>query len=253
MISFSEAQILAWITPILWPFVRVLALLQVLPVIGQRLVPLRVRVGLAFLVALAAQPMLPPIDPVPLDSALAVGLLAQQLMIGLTLGFAVRLVVAAVELAGEIAGLQMGLNFAGFFDPVSATQATASSRFFGTLVAFLFIVINGHLTVIEAVVRSLEVFPVGPQPFAFLAATRPHAWGAEVFRMGLWIAMPLIAMLMLVNLVLGVVSRVAPQVHIFSLGFPVTVSVGLIGLMAMLPTLQAPFVATLERMLAPFR
>ena len=253
MISISEAQLLAWVTPVLWPFLRVLALLQVLPVIGQRLVPLRVRVGLAFLVALSAQASLPPVAPVPLDSALAIALVAQQLMVGLTIGFAVRLLVAAVELGGEIAGLQMGLNFDGFFDPVSATQATATSRYFGTLVSFLFIVVNGHLMVIESVIRSLEVFPVGPEPFAFVKALQPQLWGAEIFRMGLWIATPLIAMLMLVNLVLGVVSRVAPQANIFALGFPVTLGVGLVGLMAMLPSLQGPFITTLERLMAPMR
>jgi flagellar biosynthetic protein FliR len=165
----------------------------------------------------------------------------------------VRLVFAAVELAGEIAGLQMGMNFAGFFDPISASQATATSRFFGTLVAFLFIVINGHLSVIQAVIQSLVVFPVGPEPFAFIKAMAPHTWGAEVFRMGLWIATPLIAILLIVNMVLGVISRVAPQTNIFSLGFPITMGVGLIGMMFMLPLMESPFVAALERTLALFR
>lgn len=253
MISFTEAQLLAWVTPVLWPFLRMLALMQIMPVLGQRTVPLRVRVGLSFLAALAAQSSLPPTEPVPLDSALAVSLVAQQLVVGLTLGFAVRLVFAAVEFAGEVIGLQMGLNFAGFFDPISATQATASSRFFGTLVSFLFIVINGHLLVIEALVQSLVAFPVGPEPFAFVAAVRPELWGAEIFRMGLWIATPLIAIMLLVNLVLGVVSRIAPQTNIFSLGFPITVGVGLIGLFFMLPMLQTPFVSTIDRMLGHFR
>ena len=253
MISFSEAQILAWLTPVLWPFLRVLALLQVMPVLGQRMVPARVRVGLAFLTALAAGGMAPPIEPVPLDSALAVLLVVQQVLIGVSLGFAVRLVFAAVELAGEIAGLQMGMNFAGFFDPISATQATATSRFFGTLISFLFIVINGHLSVIQAVVQSLVVFPVGPEPFAFIKAMQPHTWGAEIFRMGLWLATPLIALLLIVNLVLGVISRVSPQSNIFSLGFPVTMGVGLVGMVFMLPMMETPFVAALERTLNLFR
>jgi flagellar biosynthetic protein FliR len=253
VISFTEAQVLAWITPVLWPFIRVLALFQVMPVLGQRTVPARVRVGLSFLIAFAAQGASPPVAPVALDSALAVLLVAQQVLVGVTLGFAVRLVFAAVELAGEIAGLQMGMNFAGFFDPISASQATATSRFFGTLVAFLFIVINGHLSVIQAVIQSLVVFPVGPEPFAFIKAMAPHTWGAEVFRMGLWIATPLIAILLIVNMVLGVISRVAPQTNIFSLGFPITMGVGLIGMMFMLPLMESPFVAALERTLALFR
>ncbi|KAB0573857.1 flagellar biosynthetic protein FliR [Ideonella dechloratans] len=252
MISFSEAQILAWVTPVLWPFLRVLALFQILPVLGQRTVPARVRVALSFLVALCASGVAPPVDPVPLDSPLAVMLLVQQLLIGLSLGFAVRLVFAAVELAGELIGLQMGMNFAGFFDPVMASQSTAASRFFATLVSFLFIVTNGHLRVIEVVVASLQAFPVGPEPFAFLRTVQPQTWGAQIFSMGLWIALPMMAVMLFVNLVLGVIARVAPQSNIFALGFPITISVGLVGMMAMLPMLESPFMTTLGRMLSVF-
>jgi flagellar biosynthetic protein FliR len=182
----------------------------------------------------------PPVAPVPLDSPLAVMLLVQQLLIGLSLGFAVRVVFAAVELAGELIGLQMGMNFAGFFDPVMASQSTAASRFFATLVSFLFIVTNGHLRVIEVVVASLQAFPVGPEPFAFLRAVQPQTWGAQIFSMGLWIALPMMAVMLFVNLVLGVIARVAPQSNIFALGFPITISVGLVGMMAMLPMLESP-------------
>lgn len=253
MISFTEAQLMAWLTPVLWPFLRVLALFQAMPVFGQRLVPARVRVALAFLIALAAGGVAPPMPEVALDSSLAMLLVIQQILIGVSLGFAVRIVFSTVEFAGEIAGLQMGMNFAGFFDPISATQATAVSRFFGTLVAFLFVAINGHLMVIDAVVQSLTAFPVGPEPFAFLRAVQPQQWGAEVFKMGLWIALPLIAIMMFVNVVLGVISRVAPQTHIFSIGFPITMGVGLFSLLFMLPLMEMPFLATLQRMLAVFQ
>jgi flagellar biosynthetic protein FliR len=252
MISFSEAQLLAWLTPVLWPFLRVLALLQIVPVLGQRNVPARVKVGLALLIALCASGVGPAFEPVPLDSPVAVLLVLQQVLIGLSLGFAVRVVFAAVEFAGEIAGLQMGMNFAGFFDPLLANQSTAASRFFATLVAFLFIAVNGHLTVIETVVHSLEAFPVGPEPFAFLLQTQPHRWGGQIFMLGLWMAMPMIAVLMFVNLVLGVIARVAPQSNIFAIGFPITMGVGLVAMMAMLPMMQTPFIAALERMWAVF-
>jgi flagellar biosynthesis protein FliR len=253
MITFTEAQVLAWITPLLWPFLRALALFTALPVLGTRTVPTRVRIALAAFIAIAAQGTLPETAPVALDSPQALLLVLQQLIIGLSLGFAVRLVFAAVEFAGEIIGLQMGLNFAGFFDPLSAASATASSRFFGTTVAWLFIVGNGHLLVIAALVQSFHAFPVGPEPFAFLHQVRPHRWGAEIFSTGLWIALPLITMLLFVNLVLGAISRVAPQINIFAVGFPVTLGVGLLGLMLTLPALATPFTMTLERLLEQFR
>jgi flagellar biosynthesis protein FliR len=252
VISFSEAELIAWLSPLFWPFIRVLALFSAMPVLGQRSVPVRVRVGLAFLIVVAAQASLPPMPQVALDSPLAFMLIVQNVLIGLTLGFAVRAVFAAVEFAGELIGLQMGLNYAGFFDPASGGQGTATARFFSTVVALLFIVINGHLLVIAAVVQSFHAFPVAPEPFAFLRALQPQTWGTEVFALGLWIALPLMAMILFVNLVLGIISRVAPQMNVFAIGFPVTLGVGLIGMLLTLPMMQAPFTMALERMLARF-
>ncbi|OYU77720.1 MAG: flagellar biosynthetic protein FliR [Burkholderiales bacterium PBB5] len=244
---------LAWLSPILWPFLRTLALLGSLPVFSQRAVPMRVKVGFALFITIAAQPSLPAMPVIALDSPLAVLVIVQQLLIGVTLGFAVRVVFAAVELGGELIGLQMGLNFAGFFDPATASQGTASGRFFGTIVAFLFVLSNGHLAVINALVHSFEVFAVGDEPVAFLRASQPQAWGGELFMLGLWIALPLVGMLLFVNLVLGVISRVAPQISVFSVGFPITVTVGLIGMLFTLPLLEQPFTTALLRMLDHFQ
>ena len=252
MLTFSEAQLIDWISPLLWPFLRVLAVFTTMPVFSQRAVPLRVRIGLAGLIAFAAQAMLPEMPRIALDSPTAFVAIAQQLLVGMSIGFAVRIVFAAIEFAGELIGLQMGLNFAGFFDPATGGQATAVSRFFGTTVAFLFVIINGHLLVIAAVVQSFHSFPVGPEPFAFLHAVRPETWGSEIFRLGLWIALPMIAMLLFVNLVLGVISRVAQQMNVFAIGFPITLGVGLLGVLLTLPMMQAPFTMALEQMLARF-
>ena len=253
MLTFTDTQVLAWITPILWPFIRVLALFGAMPVLAQRSVPVRARVALAFLIAFCAQASLPTMPVIALDSAQGFMTVAQQLLIGISLGFAVRIVFAAVEFAGEIVGLQMGLNFAGFFDPATGGQATAMSRFYGVSVSWLFIVMGGHLMLIAAVVQSFHAFPVGPEPFAFLRAVQPQRWGAEIFELGLWIALPLVAMLLFTNLVLGIVSRVAQQMNIFAIGFPITLSVGLLGVLLTLPMLQVPFTMALEKMLAQFQ
>lgn len=253
MITFTEAQLMGWLTPLLWPFIRMLAVFTALPIFNRRNVPMRVRIALAGFIAAAAQPALPEMPVVPLDSMLAVMLVVQQVLIGLTIGFAVRVVLAAVEFAGELIGLQMGLNFAGFFDPVTATQSTAAASFFATMVAWLFIALNGHLVVISALVDSFQAFPVGPEPFAFLRKAQPHRWGAEIFSTGLWIALPIVTMLLFVNLVLGFISRVAPQIQIFAIGFPITLVLGLTGLYYIVPALEQPFLMTLERVMAGLR
>ncbi len=252
MLTFTEAQVLAWVTPLLWPFLRVLALFGALPVFAQAAVPARIRVALAALIAFCAQGSLPPMPLIALDSAQALMAVLQQMLIGVSLGFAVRIVFTAIEMAGELVGLQMGLNFAGFFDPMAGADATATSRFFGIAISWLFIAINGHLLVIGAVIQSFTMFPVGVEPFAFLRNAQPQAWGAEIFRLGLWIALPMIGMLLFVNLVLGVISRVAQQMNVFAIGFPITLSVGLVGMLMTLPLLEAPFTMALERMLQLF-
>ena len=252
MLTFTEADVLAWLTPLLWPFLRVVALFSALPVLAQRTVPARVRIGLAFFVALCAQASLPPVAPIALESTAVLAVL-QQVLIGVSLGFAVRIVFAAVEFAGELVGLQMGMNFATFFNPMSGGEQTAVSRFYGVTIAWLFIVMGGHLLVVAAVAQSFVAFPVGGDPFAFLRAVEPQRWGAEIFSLGLWIALPLVAMLLFANLVLGVISRVAQQMNVFAIGFPVTLGVGLVGVLVTLPLLETPFTMALERMLANFR
>ncbi|GAD23939.1 flagellar biosynthesis pathway, component FliR [Acidovorax sp. MR-S7] len=132
MITFTEAQIMAWLSPVLWPFLRVLAMFTSAPVFSMRAIPVRTRIGLAFLVALCAQAVLPEQPVISLNGREAAGAVLQQVGVGLAIGFAVRLVFVAVELAGEVIGLQMGLNFASFFDPVRNAQVSAVARFLGS-------------------------------------------------------------------------------------------------------------------------
>ena len=252
MLTFTEAQIMGWLTPVLWPFLRVLGLFTSAPIFSSRGFPVRARIGLAFLVALCAQPMLADQPMVALDGTAALGTLVQQVGIGLAIGFAVRLVFTAVELGGEMVGLQMGLNFASFFNPMSNSQTSAVSRFFGNMAVLLFIVINGHLTVLMAVMKSFEVFPIGGSLLDALSRVRMYEFGTDLFASALWIALPMIALLLFVNLALGIISRVAPQMNIYAIGFPITLTAGLAGIAFVLPMMEQPLLALLERMLSVF-
>jgi flagellar biosynthetic protein FliR len=253
MISLTEAQLMQWLAPLLWPMLRTLSLIATAPVLSMRNIPVRVKVGLAFLVALSAQASLPEMPIVPLDGAQGLAMVAQQVLIGVLLGFSAKIVFAALEFAGELIGLQMGLNFAGFFDPAMGSQGTATAHFFGIIGSLLFIVINGHLLLVMAVIRSFDSFPVSAEIFSVMRVLQPQVWGAEIFRLGLWIALPIVSMLLFANLVLGVVSRVAQQIQIFSVGFAITVTLGLFGMLLTLPMLQLPFTTALEHMLGLFQ
>lgn len=252
MLTFDEAQLMAWVMPWLWPFLRVLGLFTTAPIFSARAVPVRARIGLAALVALGAQATIPMPPAIGLNDPLALGVLVEQVAIGMALGFAARLVLAAIELAGELVGLQMGLNFASFFDPVSNAQVSAVSRFFGNIAMLLFIVINGHLTVLMAVIKSFEVFPIGSGAMSAFARLRLHELGADLFASALWIALPMVALLLFINLVMGVISRVAPQMNIYAIGFPITLVSGLAGIALVLPMMEQPLLALMERMLGLF-
>ncbi|KAF1047645.1 MAG: hypothetical protein GAK38_01806 [Xylophilus sp.] len=238
---------MAWLSPVLWPFLRVLALFSVAPVFSMRAIPVRARIGLALFVALCAQGILGGQPVIDVNGRGALGAVVQQVGVGLAIGFAVRLVFAAVELAGELVGLQMGLNFASFFDPSSNAQVSAVSRFFGNVTTLLFIVINGHLLVLMAVVRSFDSFPVDGHFLQQVNAVRLFDLGTSLFSSALWIALPMIALLLFTNLALGIISRVAPQMNIYAVGFPVTLTVGLVGILATLPMLEHPVLALMQQ------
>ena len=246
MPTFTEADIMAWVMPVFWPFLRILAVFSSAPIFSSRSVPVRTRVGLAFIVAVCAQAGLPQQPLIGLTDPMAFQVVLQQVVLGISIGLAVRIVFASVELAGELIGLQMGLNFAGFFDPSTNSQTSTVGRFFGNITMLLFVVLGGHLMLLQVVVASFETFPVGGNAFESINRLRLHELGAVMFRYGLWIALPMIGMLLFINIVLGIVSRVAPQMNAFAIGFPLTLSAGLLGIAFTLPMLDTPVIALMR-------
>jgi flagellar biosynthetic protein FliR len=252
VISLSEAQLAAWISPIFWPFIRVLAVFTSAPIFSNRAFTVRARVALAFLVALASQASLPQAEIIGFNDPRALGVLMQQIGVGLCIGFAVRVVFTAVELAGEVVGLQMGLNFASFFNPSMGSQSSAVAIFFSQITTLLFVVMNGHLMVLMAVNRSFQTFPIEQNFLQALSQMQLYRLGTDLFASALWIALPMIGMLMFTNLALGIISRVAPQLNIFAIGFPITLIVGLVGIAFTLPMLDQPFITLMGRVIEIF-
>lgn len=252
MISITEAQLAAWISPIFWPFLRVLAVFTTAPVFSMRAIPVRAKVALAFFVALATQASLPNMPVIGFDDPQVLGVVVQQVGVGLAIGFAIRLVFSAVELAGEVVGFQMGLNFAAFFDPTINAQSSAVARFFGQMTSLLFLAMNGHLMVLMAITRSFHSFPLDQNFLETLKQMKLQRLGADLFASALWIALPMIGMLMFANLAMGIVSRIAPQMNIFAVGFPITLVVGLVGITVTLPMLDQPFMALMEKAVEVF-
>jgi flagellar biosynthetic protein FliR len=247
LITLSEAQLTAWLSPLIWPFLRTLALFTSAPIFSSKAVPVRAKIALAFFVALAAQPSLEGQPVISINDATAFGAVLQQVGVGLAIGFSIRVVLAAVELAGEVVGFQMGLSFASFFDPTIGGQSSAVARFFGQMALFMFVVMGGHLMVLMTVIQSFVAFPVDQNFLQALQQMKIYDLGTDLFASGLWMSLPMVGMLMFANLALGIVSRVAPQMNIYAIGFPITLTVGLVGMAATLPMLDQPFLVLMGR------
>ncbi len=247
MLTFTSAQLMGWAGLYIWPFLRVLALFMAAPMFSDRAVPMRVKLGLGICIAIVIAPTLPAQQQIALDSPQAFSLVIQQIMIGLSLGFVVRLTMAGIEMAGELIGLPMGLSFAGFFDPQSQGEGTAVGSWLGVVAMLIFLSINGHLLMISALSDTFRLFPIGGATLSMAETQKVLALGAEMFRIGLHLALPFIAVLLIVNLALGVMMRVAPQLNLMSVGMPATITIGFASLFLMLPYLEQPITRALER------
>ena len=238
-LHFTTAEIASWVGQFIWPFLRIGAMLVAAPLFGARSVSLPVRLLLALLLALAIAPQLP---PAPAFDPLSAGSLftgAQQILIGLVIGFALQMVFAALTIAGESVALSMGLGFAAMQDPVQGITVPVISQFFNIFAMLIFLALNGHLALIELTAQSFHSLPVGTSGIGTNGLWTLVSWGSDMFVGALLIALPAVAAMLLVNLAMGVISRAAPQLNIFAVGFPAAILTGvaliLIGLPALIP------------------
>lgn len=245
MISFSHAALQSYIADFFLPFARIMALIAVAPVLGNRAIPARVKIALGVLVTVSVAPILDMASTIPLDSFMGFLAIGREILIGVAMGLSVRLIFAAIEMGGEIAGLQMGLSFAGYIDPSTGSTSNAVSSFFGIMAVLLFLSLNGHLLLLSGVIESFQRLPIGGGD-ATLISKALVAAGSQIFSAALSISLPIIVVLLILNLGLGIMSRIAPQLNVFTVGFPISLSIGLAALAVLLPYLERPMRILLE-------
>ncbi|MCK6405509.1 MAG: flagellar biosynthetic protein FliR [Rhodocyclaceae bacterium] len=246
MIEISSAQLDAWIAAFLFPLSRVLGLLATAPPFSNAAMPARVRLVLALAITIAVAPTLPAPPPVSPASGTGLMILAQQMLIGLTMGFAMRLVIAAVDFAGEAIGLQIGLGFATFYDPDNTAQTPVVSEFLSLLALLILLSINGHLMILATLAQSFQVLPIGGIKLGAGSWSNMAHAGAFVFSSGLLLALPIICAMLITNIALGVLTRAAPQLNLFAVGFPVTLIGGFVVLILSLSYLATPIIGMFE-------
>lgn len=235
MISITSAQLDAWLAAFLLPLARIMGMLASAPFFGNRAQPARIRLVAALVITVALAPALPEPPAIPAGSWIGLMVLAQQIVIGLLLGFTLRIAFAAVDLAGELIGMQIGLSFAVFYDPQHGAQTPVLSEFLGLLTTLIFLAMNGHLLMLQVLAESFRLLPIGTMPLGAGGFAAFLAWSSTLFATGLLLALPLITALLIANLAMGVLARVAPQLNIFAVGFPVTLLAGFVVLMFSIP------------------
>jgi flagellar biosynthetic protein FliR len=236
LLTFSEEQLGAYLGQFLWPLFRVMGFLMVAPVIGSQLVPTRIRLIIAVAIAVLIAPVLPDMPQVQGLSVQAMLLVGQQLLIGLSLGFFLQMVFQTFVLAGQMIAMQMGLGFASMMDPTNGVNVAVVSSFYLMFVTMLFIALDGHLTMLEVLVESFRSLPISLD-FNFastplLAIISSISW---IFSSAMIIALPALTALLITNVAFGIMTRAAPQLNIFALGFPVSLLLGVFLMWLTLP------------------
>lgn len=244
-LTLTAEQINGWVGLLLWPLFRVAGLLSILPALGGGEVPMRVRVALALLVTILIIPTLAPmpqIDPLSADSVI---ISLQQLLIGVAMGLLVLIVFNAVTLAGEAIANSMGLGFALMNDPQNGAQVPTVSQFYLIMATLLFLALDGHHAILILLSDSFRLMPVG-KPLGADSLWIIAQWGSAIFYGAMSIALPVLAALLTVNILMGVITRASPQLNLFSVGFPITMTVGYLAIIFTLPTFQFSFGSLLE-------
>ncbi|MDR1936088.1 MAG: flagellar biosynthetic protein FliR [Candidatus Accumulibacter sp.] len=248
MITFTTADLNALVAAFFYPLARVLALLSAAPPFNNASLPTRVRLMLGLAITLALAPglggpgMLPAVPPA---SGAGLLILAEQMLIGYAMGFSMRLIFSAIDLAGNAFSIQMGLGFATSYDPTNSSQTPVVSELLGIVVLLMFIGINGHLMILSTLAQSFQALPIGALPHSASWANLANA-GAIIFSSGLLLALPIVVALLITNTALGVLGRVSPQLNIIVIGFPVTITLGFSALYVCLPYLIDPLMQLFE-------
>lgn len=234
-----------WAQRLVWPLGRIVGFMLVAPAFGGRTVPVRVKVGLGLALAVLLAPSITP----PLEDAFGpagVALIARELMIGGGIGLTLRLVIEAVAFGGQIVGLGMGLGFGEVVDPVSGARTPQVGQFYGLLATLLFLAMDGHLALIEVLASSFSSAPIGNDGLDASSWRALVMYAGVLFTGALRIGLPAVTAILVVNLGFGVMSRAAPSMNLFAVGFPAALAVGFLVIWMSLGTVLPVFTSLFD-------
>lgn len=236
MDNLSNFTFVTFIEQYLFIFVRILALIMVAPITGEKEVPNRLKIGLALLITIVLPAMSN--DPtIRLFSPIGIWVIGQQIMVGIVIGYTMQLAFMTLRVAGELIGMQMGLGMATFYDPIAGPTTSVLSRLFNIIALLFFLSIDGHLWLLYCLAQSFDIIPVSINTLNANGFLTIIESSTLLFINGIMLALPLMTFLLIMNMALGILNRITPQLSIFVVGYPATLLVGLIILSQLMPTL----------------
>lgn len=247
-IVLDGQEALAVINATLWASMRVGGLLMVAPLFGTRAVPRRVKAMLAMALGFAMTPLAGPPPPLPGIDPLTMITVAREVLIGVAMGFLLRLAFEAGALAGEFIAQATGLSFAVLADPLRGTNAGVVGQWFYLCFALIFLSMNGHLMLVEMLASSWQAVPLDSRwaPDAEALRAIPE-FGGQMFLVGIQIALPVVLAMLVVNLAFGVMSRASPALNPIQLGLPASLLLGLVMMATLTGQLAEPLKVLLEQ------
>lgn len=237
------------ISQVIWPMGRISGLILIAPVFSSGLVSKRIRVFFILALSWFCSSFIPPQLSFANFNGLYLVYIVQEIAFGFIIGFTLQLVLQVFALVGQIISMQAGLSFAVMIDPSSKASVPLLSQLYLMLVTLVFLTLNGHITLLEALINSFKLMPIGHLSIDNALVGRVLFFSAWMFKEAVLISIPAIVSLLLVSLSFGIMTRVAPQLNIFSLGFPITIMVSILVVAVFLPTVGAQMIDSLEQSL----
>ncbi len=215
-------------------FARMLGLFTTAPVWSNRMVPVQLRAAISFGTAVVLFPLLEPPE-LPATLVGLIPMVLRELLVGMTIGFVASLIFSAVQFAGQLLDVGMGLSMINVLDPMSNTQMPVMGNFLYILSLLIFFGVNGHHMLIEAVVDSYRLLPIGAAVLSTEASGQLVLIAGTMFVIALKIAAPVLAAIFVTTVTLGILNRVVPQMNVFIIGLPVQFGVGIFMLAVVMP------------------
>ena len=251
--TFTEAQITSLVASVLWPMVRIGALFAAVPVFSNKQLSIKVKALLSLLIAFMISPLLGPMPGIEVFTPEFIYVLFNQVAIGLVMGFSLQLVFGTLAIAGEMVGYSMKLGMAKMADPINGIQVPVVTTLYITLGMLVILALDIHLVMIQLLVESFTVFPVGMQGIDRDILWGIIGWGTRMYEMGLLMALPIVGSVLLLDIAQGVMQRAAQQLQIFAIGFPITLLAGMILIWITIPAVMDNFIDTLNEVIQLIR